>query len=816
MTSMSMHLRPRDVQLFACTASLALLLSAPVTPAHGQEASTRLRAADRLVEESLRIERLETLADLWGKLYLFHPYVVTSAVDWEQVLIAAIPHIEAAASTAEFIAALNRHLFAPLGDPLAFARHEGAPASSAGLVGRPGEIRRIAPTTAYLDATDPFMYEDRSLLSRTAAELGALGPGDTLIVDLRWPAQEDPGFEGIGAWLRLFARSTTVSGYHVTRQHEGWAEDRGALSCQLSPSCLMFSQGWQTEPSQRFDPLQPDDLGRLADGASSASLPTIAAATLFLVNNMSVLHLDLVLDALQFQENIRVVWERTGPFTEWGAQRYPEGVTARLGAWILVSRSGDLGYRPDLIVNEFIEPVSLTSVVRQAYGVKDAGGPRPRFDGSMRSAARWPLSMEPLSREERLLGLFKVWTVVGFLSPHLEHASIDWPRLLPDWIPRVEAADGLLGYYLAIRELSTKLNDNHVGAGHPVAAVSPFGPNVRLQRVQGRVIVAEVRASAESTVELRPGDEVISIDGRSPAEVEETWRRQLSASTPQGFFARLWDGPNALALRGPQDSPLQLVVARGDRTDSLTLRRTARAPWTPRDSSHFSELPGNLGYINTPVLPNAAAIDSAVGALRHVDGLILDLRQYPRTGLRHLVRRLADTPLRYAGSVVPTASMQHGRLNRGAVSNWAGEVPPLDGLRYLGPVVVLINGVPQSHPESVAMWLKQNPRVRLVGSPTAGTTGEVSEIWLPGGGRFLFTGRKVTHLDGGRFQNIGVIPDVLVEPTIEGIRQGRDEILEKGIEVLRAMVSRVDPSDNLFTDPSGVPPQVAGEVKGKR
>ena len=41
---------------------------------------------------------------------------------------------------------------------------------------------------------------------------------------------------------------------------------------------------------------------------------------------------------------------------------------------------------------------------------------------------------------------------------------------------------------------------------------------------------------------------------------------------------------------------------------------------------------------------------------------------------------------------------------------------------------------------------------------------------------------KLLGSDGSPFQNIGVIPDVSVEPTIEGIVAGRDEVLEKGIK----------------------------------
>jgi C-terminal processing protease CtpA/Prc len=53
--------------------------------------------------------------------------------------------------------------------------------------------------------------------------------------------------------------------------------------------------------------------------------------------------------------------------------------------------------------------------------------------------------------------------------------------------------------------------------------------------------------------------------------------------------------------------------------------------------------------------------------------------------------------------------------------------------------------------------------------------------------------------DGCRFQNIGILPDVPVAPTVDGIRAGRDEVLDKGIEVLRRLVHRPSSSEQEQT-----------------
>ncbi|MDR2130718.1 MAG: hypothetical protein LBP56_06075 [Odoribacteraceae bacterium] len=48
------------------------------------------------------------------------------------------------------------------------------------------------------------------------------------------------------------------------------------------------------------------------------------------------------------------------------------------------------------------------------------------------------------------------------------------------------------------------------------------------------------------------------------------------------------------------------------------------------------------------------------------------------------------------------------------------------------------------------------------------------------------TGLEVLNPDGSRHHRIDVIPDVLVTPTIKGLREGRDEVLERVIELVKA------------------------------
>jgi C-terminal processing protease CtpA/Prc len=74
---------------------------------------------------------------------------------------------------------------------------------------------------------------------------------------------------------------------------------------------------------------------------------------------------------------------------------------------------------------------------------------------------------------------------------------------------------------------------------------------------------------------------------------------------------------------------------------------------------------------------------------------------------------------------------------------------------------------------------------KFIGTPTAGANGDVTYFFAPGGIRISFSGHDVRWPDGAQLQRVGLKPDVRVAPTIKGIRERRDEVLEKALEYLR-------------------------------
>jgi C-terminal processing protease CtpA/Prc len=107
--------------------------------------------------------------------------------------------------------------------------------------------------------------------------------------------------------------------------------------------------------------------------------------------------------------------------------------------------------------------------------------------------------------------------------------------------------------------------------------------------------------------------------------------------------------------------------------------------------------------------------------------------------------------------------------------------PHLGGRR-----VFLTDASAISYSESVMGYVTDLKLATIIGSATAGANGNVVTFTVPSGFAIRFTGMLVTGHDGRAQHHLaGVKPDIQLEPTIAGIRAGRDELLEQALAVLR-------------------------------
>jgi C-terminal processing protease CtpA/Prc len=103
---------------------------------------------------------------------------------------------------------------------------------------------------------------------------------------------------------------------------------------------------------------------------------------------------------------------------------------------------------------------------------------------------------------------------------------------------------------------------------------------------------------------------------------------------------------------------------------------------------------------------------------------------------------------------------------------------------YRGKTVMLIDERAISQSEHTGLFFEAPNGTTVIGSPAIGANGDVTTLTVPGGIVISFSGHDARHADGRQLQRVGLIPQIEVRPTIRGIREGRDEVLERAQKYL--------------------------------
>jgi C-terminal processing protease CtpA/Prc len=283
---------------------------------------------------------------------------------------------------------------------------------------------------------------------------------------------------------------------------------------------------------------------------------------------------------------------------------------------------------------------------------------------------------------------------------------------------------------------------------------------------------------------IAAGDAILSIDNTPVAIAEQRLAHLIAASTPQALRAAL----AGRLLAGPPGSTASLLV-RGATGAPRTVRlmRTTAARAVPTQQA-WRILPGNVGYIDLEYLARDEA-GPALAELMGTKAIVLDLRNGGGPGAAWVLGPYlaqANTPYRVARLRRP--SYQGPPKAEAPEAAWLA----LDDIqrpaarnRYPGRVFVLIDERTAGPAEHAALIFKAATAVTFVGSPTNGTNGDTTALRLPGGLALRFSAHDVRQGDGAKLQRVGIQPNVAAAPTVRGLRNGRDDVLEKALDLAR-------------------------------
>jgi C-terminal processing protease CtpA/Prc len=728
-------------------------------------------------KDATRIERLAALGKLWGAIKFFHPYLAYKDIDWDEALVQTIPKVNEAKSADEYRAAVA-HMLSVLKDPntRVIGKPSAAPARApkGQAVAQP-YLRWTEDNIAVIVATDYEQFVGSQEKAEVFRKLFAeVGKARGIVFDLR----------------RASGENMTSSYWFASNFSQSLPlllDEDLALPAMRHRSYSGYpTQSGQTSGGYYAGFVNADGGVITARGAKGSRKPMA-----FLINSGTE-GVHSALAGLQAAGRATVVQEGESTI-ESGVDVYSvplaDGVTALMRTSEFVNPDGSVGFRPDVVVAASPEASSDSSPAMAAAmkavreGVMTAQRTRPATAAAaLKKADKLYSEMTYPTAPYRLLAVFRFWNIINYFFPYMHLIDRPWDGVLTEYIPKMEAASNALDYALTVAEMVTNIQDSH---GFIVSStlnqyIGAFRPPIEARLIQGQTVITGITDdSVRQASGLSVGDVIVSVDGEDVAKRRDRLGRIFAASTPQALQRRV----HGVLLNGPEKSQFKLVARNKDgKVIEATLERTTRPLPVERKYPVFTVLPEGFGYMDLARL-TVQEVDAAFEKVKNTPGLIFDIRGYPKGTAWAIAPRLTDKEVVTAlfernepHSPDPTFAT---RL-RFRQMTW-----PSGKWRYTGKVVALINEDAISQSEHTCLFLEAAADTTFIGSPTNGANGDVTTMLLPGGINVNFSGHDVRHADGRQLQRLGIQPHIKVEPTIAGVRSGRDEVLEKAIEFLK-------------------------------
>ncbi|MVO09099.1 peptidase S41 [Flavobacterium sp. TP390] len=388
-------------------------------------------------------------------------------------------------------------------------------------------------------------------------------------------------------------------------------------------------------------------------------------------------------------------------------------------------------------------------------------------------------------KKYRLLTLFRYWNLIEYFAPNKYLTDKKWNQCLNDILPNIIFAKDELSYNYALLELVTNLNDSHATyyiSDHNPNLLLPFYHNflpVLLNIVEDKFVVTKIlNDSLAKKNDLKVGDVILKLNHKTLEDYKNEYRNKIPASNEAYFEKNL-----LLQLRRLPAKKIDIKFERNGKIKKKSIELYSETFFDDlkkaTNGEKYKIIEGNIAYLN---LENIYEEDLKIilPLIKNTKGLIIDIRNYPNGVHLELAKFLNASPKEYVKQIY--ADLKYpGRFIWEKVL-LCGE----DNLdNYKGKVVVLVNNETISHAEWTTMCLQVSENAIVMGSQTAGADGWNASVKIIFN-HFVttFTGKGVFYPDGKETQRIGIIPDIEVLPTIEGIRNNKDEVLERAIEYI--------------------------------
>ena len=401
----------------------------------------------------------------------------------------------------------------------------------------------------------------------------------------------------------------------------------------------------------------------------------------------------------------------------------------------------------------------------------------PDFD-SFKSLKNY-FDLDYNSKGSRILMLFVYWNVIEYYFPYKYIMDQKWDLSLEQTLPLVSDAKNESDFYIAMRKMVTNLNDSHVEffLYKSLKSLKYYFPATG-KIIDEKLVVTNILGDSLAEADnIKIGTVITKINGKTIKELAVENRDLICASNEVAYFDKL---VTPILRNDSQNVEVEFLKNGKYETKSMIWfsyhdsHRNEFKKGATKKKERFKLLDNNIGYVDMGIIKEKH-IPDMIQALKSTKAIVFDMRNYPQNTWKEISDFLNSQEKsfciytmpypNYPGRYVWTEERKCGFENKD---------------NYKGKVIVLLNEDSISQSEWTAMSFQTANNTTIIGSQTAGADGNAFEFDFKGF-HTIYSAIGVYYPDGRETQRIGIVPDIEVKPTIKGIQEGKDEVLDRAL-----------------------------------
>lgn len=406
-----------------------------------------------------------------------------------------------------------------------------------------------------------------------------------------------------------------------------------------------------------------------------------------------------------------------------------------------------------------------------------------------------------LEENYRILNLFRAWNVIEYFYPYKYGISKNWDDVLKEFIPLVKNSSDKISYKKTMMAFSAAIEDTHsrIEPLNYNEIFGSYGPPFTYQIAENKIVVTKpIDVAACKNLGIEYGDVIETINGESIDKIIKRNSKYISASNnsvkSRDSYHYMFSGEKGnFTIKGydKNKKPFEKRVERIDRTNTVWFENGI--PDNPL--VYYDEVAqkpvystinkDNIGFIEFSMF-ETSEVETIMKSMKDTKGIVFDLRGYSTNGgVVKAFDYLFPEP-KWFGILTKPDFGKPGRFcwQDFIIREDYKFIGKTNPDYYKGKVVIVINENTQSLFEMWSMIFKTAPNITVVGSQTAGADGNETPIPLVDGGKMIFSGVGIFYPNRKETQRIGIVPDVVVKPTISDLQNKIDPLVEKAFEII--------------------------------